>query len=100
MEIAVIYASLAGSKVAHPHLMMYKCVAKPWVMRLGALLLGAASFMVVWSEATIGLGRKPDVSPFSLVTTPLPHPPPPNVCIVYFCSIWQLFHCVPTSCRL
>ncbi|KAL3142854.1 hypothetical protein ABBQ38_003147 [Trebouxia sp. C0009 RCD-2024] len=57
---------ISGSKVAHPHLMMYKCVAKPWVMRLGALLLGAASFMVVWSEATIGLGRKPDVSPFSL----------------------------------
>ena len=53
----------------HPQLMMYKCVAKPWVMRLGALLLGAASFMVVWSEATIGLGRKPDVSPFSLVET-------------------------------
>ena len=53
----------------HPQLMMYKCVAKPWVMRLGALILGAASFMVVWSEATIGLGRKPDVSPFSLVLT-------------------------------
>lgn len=62
-------AKSAGSKPVHPQLMMYKCVAKPWVMRLGALLLGAASFMVVWSEATIGLGRKPDVSPFSLVTT-------------------------------
>ena len=53
--------------------MMYKCVAKPWVMRLGALLLGAVSFMVVWSEATIGLGRKPDLSPFSLVL-PSCHP--------------------------
>ena len=62
-------AQSAGSKPVHPQLMMYKCVAKPWVMRLGALLLGAASFMVVWSEATIGLGRKPDVSPFSLVMT-------------------------------
>ncbi len=48
-------------------MMMYKCVAKPWVMRLAALLLGGTSFMVVWSEATIGLGRRPDVSPFSLV---------------------------------
>ena len=48
--------------------MMYKCVAKPWVMRLAALLLGGTSFMVVWSEATIGLGRRPDVSPFSLVS--------------------------------
>ena len=54
----------------HPMLMMYKCVWKPWVMRVGALLLGATSFMVVWSEATIGLGRSPDVSPFSLVLTP------------------------------
>jgi len=36
-------------------------------MRVAALLLGATSFMVVWSEATIGLGRRPDVSPFSLV---------------------------------
>lgn len=59
----------AGGQPVHPQLMMYKCVAKPWVMRLGALILGAASFMVVWSEATIGLGRKPDVSPFSLVLT-------------------------------
>ena len=57
----------AGSKAVHPQLMMYKCVAKPWVMRVGALVLGATSFMVVWSEATIGLGRRPDVSPFSLV---------------------------------
>lgn len=68
VEIPAGHAWFAGSNAAHPHLMMYKCVAKPWVMRLGALLLGAASFMVVWSEATIGLGRKPDVSPFSLVT--------------------------------
>ena len=62
-----ISSGLAGSKAVHPQLMMYKCVAKPWVMRAGALALGATSFMVVWSEATIGLGRRPDVSPFSLV---------------------------------
>ncbi|KAL0026350.1 hypothetical protein WJX79_001807 [Trebouxia sp. C0005] len=57
---------IAGIKPVHPHLMLYKCVAKPWVMRLAALLLGGTSFMVVWSEATIGLGRHPDLSPFSL----------------------------------
>ena len=67
----IVSAPCAGSKPVHPQMMMYKCVGKPWVMRGGALVLGAASFMVVWSEATIGLGRKPDVSPFSLV------PPPP-----------------------
>ena len=45
-------------------------MAKPWMMRGGALILGATSFMVVWSEATIGLGRHPDLSPFSLVSNP------------------------------
>ncbi len=67
--------------------MMYKCVAKPWVMRAGAVVLGATSFMVVWSEATIGLGRHPDVSPFSLVKIPL-HP---LLCDVpFYCWPWHL----------
>ena len=81
-------AQSAGSKPVHPQLMMYKCVAKPWVMRLGALLLGAASFMVVWSEATIGLGRKPDVSPFSLVLAMQSYATPH----------WLLLLIVPPSC--
>lgn len=60
-------AQHAGAKPVSPQWMMYKCVVKPWVMRVSALVLAATSFMVVWSEATIGLGRRPDLSPFSLV---------------------------------
>lgn len=47
--------------------MMYNCLARPWLQRLAAVILAAASFMVVWSEATIGTGKNPDLSPFSHV---------------------------------
>ncbi len=45
----------------------YKCLAKPWVQRGTAVVLALLSGAVVWSEATIGLGKDPDVSPFSIV---------------------------------
>ena len=50
--------------------MAYKCVAAPWVNRLCAVLLGVFSVLIVWSEATIGIGSnsgKTDLSPFSHV---------------------------------
>ena len=45
--------------------MAYKCTAQPWVYRLLALGLAVFSFLIIWSEATIGFGR--DLSPFSHV---------------------------------
>ena len=48
-------------------LMVYRAVLRPWVRKLLALLLACLSAVVVWSEATIGSGRRPDLSPFSLV---------------------------------
>ncbi|EFN54970.1 hypothetical protein CHLNCDRAFT_134747 [Chlorella variabilis] len=45
----------------------YKCRVRPWVLRGMALGAGAASAVVVWSEATIGTGRSPDLSPFSIM---------------------------------
>ena len=47
--------------------MAYHCVAEPWVMRACGLGLAGASFLIVWSEATIGSGTHPDLSPFSHV---------------------------------
>lgn len=44
----------------------YTCVGRPWVLRLAAVAAAAVSAVVVWSEATIGSGRSPDLSPFSL----------------------------------
>lgn len=41
------------------------CRVEPWLLKLGSLLLAAMSFMVIWSEATIGSGTHPDLSPFS-----------------------------------
>ena len=54
-------------------LMMYRAVLRPWVRKLLALLLASLSAVIVWSEATIGSGRHPDLSPFSLVS-PLSYP--------------------------
>ena len=47
----------------------YQCLGAPWVNRLAALLLGVFSVMLVWSEATIGIGSH-DLSPFSHVRSP------------------------------
>ena len=47
----------------------YQCLGAPWVNRLAALLLGVFSVMLVWSEATIGIGTH-DLSPFSHVWAP------------------------------
>ncbi|KAK9868826.1 hypothetical protein WJX84_008007 [Apatococcus fuscideae] len=47
-------------------LMMYRAVVRPWSRKLLALLLASLSAVIVWSEATIGSGRHPDLSPFSL----------------------------------
>lgn len=45
----------------------YKCLVRPWVLRAMAAAAAAASAVVVWSEVTIGSGRSPDLSPFSLM---------------------------------
>lgn len=45
----------------------YKCHWRPWVLRATAALMAATSAVVVWSEATIGTGLNPDLSPFSLM---------------------------------
>lgn len=45
----------------------YQCLLKPLALRLAAIGLGGLSAVVVWSEATIGLGKDPDLSPFSIV---------------------------------
>jgi hypothetical protein len=49
----------------------YCALGRPWVRRACALAAGAASFLIVWSEATIGSGTHPDLSPFSHVRAPL-----------------------------
>jgi len=48
-------------------LWIYKCLVRPWVLRLCAVVLGAVSLCVIFAEATIGAGRHPDLSPFSIV---------------------------------
>ncbi|KAL4450039.1 hypothetical protein ABPG77_010708 [Micractinium sp. CCAP 211/92] len=45
----------------------YQCSVRPWVLRLAAAAAGGASVVIVWSEATIGSGRSPDLSPLSLM---------------------------------
>lgn len=44
----------------------YKCLVRPYVIRFLSILAIAASSIVLWCEATIGSGRQPDLSPFSL----------------------------------
>lgn len=44
----------------------YTCNIRPWVLCLQALLAVATSATIIWAEATIGSGRSPDLSPFSL----------------------------------
>ena len=39
--------------------------AAPWATRLAAASLAALSALLVWSEATLGTGTGPDLSPFS-----------------------------------
>ncbi len=58
--------------------MIYKCIVHPWVLKLCSLVLAGISFMVVWSEATIGSGRSPDLSPFSQVSSPVLWPELPG----------------------
>lgn len=47
--------------------MVFQCLVRPWLQKLLSLGLAATSFMLIWSEATIGLGQNPDLSPFSHV---------------------------------
>ncbi|KAL6780666.1 hypothetical protein ACKKBF_B12240 [Auxenochlorella protothecoides x Auxenochlorella symbiontica] len=44
----------------------YTCNIRPWMLCLQALLAVATSATIIWAEATIGSGRSPDLSPFSL----------------------------------
>ena len=65
--------ALGGSRLAAAGAqawLVYCALARPWVRRLGAVAAGAASFLIVWSEATIGSGTHPDLSPFSHVRPP------------------------------
>jgi len=55
----------------------YCALGRPWVRRACALAAGAASFLIVWSEATIGSGTHPDLSPFSHVRALLTLTQPP-----------------------
>ena len=48
--------------------MVYKSLGAPWVDRGASLALAAGSCMIIWSEATIGSGTSPDLSPFSRAT--------------------------------
>ena len=50
--------------------MVFQCLVRPWLQKLVAVFLAANSFMLVWSEATIGSGQHPDLSPFSHVRFP------------------------------
>ncbi|CAG9462858.1 unnamed protein product [Pedinophyceae sp. YPF-701] len=43
----------------------YKCYARPWACRLGALVLGLASASILLAEATISTQQDPDLSVFS-----------------------------------
>ena len=73
----------------------YRCLAAPWVNRLASLLLGVFSVMLVWSEATIGIGSH-DLSPFSHVS---PAYCEAGLCLEHDLSAWALaVHCVLALC--
>ncbi|GMH32963.1 hypothetical protein BSKO_00797 [Bryopsis sp. KO-2023] len=56
-----------GQSWLHSAYWQFRCVLKPVARRVLAVLLAALSVIVVWSEVTIALERKPDLSPFSLL---------------------------------
>lgn len=64
-----IYSPTPGGKTSRGAVAawFYKCQLRPWMQRLAACASLAVSAVVVWSEATIGTGTHPDLSPFSLV---------------------------------
>ena len=45
----------------------YLCFLKPLIQRCSAILMAFLSLTIIWSEATIALGRDPDLSPVSLL---------------------------------
>ena len=45
----------------------FKCLVRPWLLRLAALALAFLSLSLIFAEATIGAGRHPDLSPFSIM---------------------------------
>lgn len=51
----------------------YKCICRPYVQKVGAIVCALVSALFVWCEATIATGRHPDLSPFSLVRSVLFH---------------------------
>lgn len=62
------YAPPGGVPGIIPRMLwLYRCLMRPYLLKVFALILWAASAAVIWSEATIGSGREPDLSPFSLV---------------------------------
>ena len=61
--------------------LVYCALARPWARRVGAVAAGAASFLIVLSEATIGFGTHPDLSPFSHVR------PRPGFWAVFACTM-------------
>jgi hypothetical protein len=58
--------SSKAAGIASAILWRYKCLARPTLQRLGSIVAAAASATIVWSEVTIGSGRHPDLSPFSI----------------------------------
>lgn len=92
----------------------YKCLVRPYIHKLAALLSAAASATIVWCEATIASGRHPDLSPFSLLvhdTSMIDSPwllqmsvalPLAYVCACTYFSLFKLgslgpYHMVPSA---
>lgn len=57
---------VSGQSWLHTMYWRFRCVLKPVARRVLAVLLAVLSVIVVWSEVTIALERKVDLSPFSL----------------------------------